>query len=58
MNAIMATQYVQMHAGGWDEMLAVLGPALVVGTLIVIARRSRPDEDEPDDPEGTPSTEE
>lgn len=52
----MATQFVQMHAGGWDEMLAVLGPALVVGTLIVIARRSRPLDD--DDPEDTPSTEE
>ena len=53
----MATQFVQMHAGGWDEMLAVLGPALVVGTLIVIARRSRPTDDD-EDPEDTPSTEE
>ncbi|WP_169593389.1 hypothetical protein [Antrihabitans stalactiti] len=57
MSAI-ATQFVQMHAGGWDEMLAVLGPALVVGTLIVIARRSRPlDDESDDDPEDTPSTE-
>ena len=55
---MLATQYVQMHAGGWDEMLAVLGPALVVGTLIVIARRSRPPEDDDDHPEDTPSTEE
>ena len=57
MNAI-ALQIVQMHAGGWDELLAVLGPALVVGTLIIIARRSRPPEDDFEDPEDTPSTEE
>ncbi len=51
MNLLLATRVVEAHQGGWDESLAMLGPLLVVGTLIVIARRKRPTDDEDDDQE-------
>ncbi len=46
---LLASEVVQMHAGGWDEMLAVLGPVIVVAALIAVARRARPPEDDEDD---------
>ncbi|MFH5210425.1 hypothetical protein [Antrihabitans spumae] len=46
---MLANEMVRMHAGGWDEMLAILGPLLIVVALIAIARRARPPEDEEDD---------
>lgn len=38
-----ALPVVLMHQGGWDEALAVVGPLGVVITLVVLARRGRPD---------------
>lgn len=30
---------VLAHQGGWDEILLVLGPILVIGGLLVVARK-------------------
>lgn len=43
---MLADEMVGMHAGGWDEMLVILGPLLIIVALIAIARRARPPEDE------------
>jgi len=45
---------VLAHQGGWDEILLVLGPILVIGGLLRLAKqrveRDRPDHpDRPDD---------
>ena len=40
---------MQAHAGGWDEMLIVAGPLIVIVGLVRKARSNRP----PDDPTQT-----
>lgn len=52
MSVLSQAEVVMMHAGGWDEALAMLGPLMVVGALIVIARKRRPPEDDDDPDEG------
>lgn len=42
-------QLVLMHQGGWDEALIGLGPLIIIGALIFIARKARPDDDEYDE---------
>lgn len=46
---LAADTLVLMHQGGWDEILIGLGPLIIIGALIVIARRARPDDDEYDE---------
>lgn len=41
-----ADRVVMMHAGGWDEILIGLGPLVVIGALIYIARKGVPLEEE------------
>ncbi len=38
-----------MHQGGWDEAIMLLGPVAIIGTLIYLARKHRPDDDELND---------
>jgi hypothetical protein len=50
-------RHVLAHQGGWDEVLMVAAPILVmVGLLVLATRRARhlrPPDDPPDDPPGT-----
>jgi hypothetical protein len=44
------------HQGGWDEIGLLLGPIVLIGVLVYVARRGAaaapPDEDDqPDDPD-------
>lgn len=38
---MLAARVVLMHQGGWDEILFGLGPLLVIGVVILIARRQK-----------------
>lgn len=42
----LALEIMRAHQGGWDEILAVAGPGVVVATLIFVARKRRPPEDD------------
>lgn len=39
---MLAARVVLMHQGGWDEILLGLGPLLIIGVLILVARRQNP----------------
>lgn len=53
----LAEQLMKAHAGGWDEMLIVAGPLIVIVGLIHKARSNRPPDDaghgetDPDQPD-------
>ena len=41
---------VLMHQGGWDEIAIFVGPVLIIGLLVHVARRQAPPpEDDTDD---------
>lgn len=46
----IAARVVMMHQGGWDEILIFVGPVVIIGLLIYVARKQVPtapeDEDE------------
>jgi hypothetical protein len=46
----LAEQVMQAHAGGWDEMLIIAGPLIVIVGLMRKARSNRPPDD-PDQPD-------
>lgn len=35
----MISAYLIAHQGGWDEVLLVAGPVLILGLLLVLANR-------------------
>ncbi len=41
----LAERVILMHQGGWDEILLVVGPLVVIAVLIVVARKQAPVED-------------
>lgn len=42
MSVVSAERLVMMHAGGWDEILLVVGPVLIIAVLIIVARKQVP----------------
>ncbi|MGW5705369.1 MULTISPECIES: hypothetical protein [Amycolatopsis] len=46
----IAARVVMMHQGGWDEILIFVGPVVIIGLLIYVARKQVPTtpEDEED----------
>jgi hypothetical protein len=54
----LAARIEMMHQGGWDEALMVVGPLLIIGLLIAVARKQRPpdgaDRDDGDPDDGDP----
>ncbi|WP_034275000.1 hypothetical protein [Haloechinothrix halophila] len=45
----LAERVILMHQGGWDEIVLVLGPLIIIGVLIVVARKQAPPDDEDED---------
>lgn len=39
----LADRVILMHQGGWDELLLVLGPLIIIVVLVVVARKQVPD---------------
>ena len=54
MTALFAHVPIFAHQGGWDEILLIAGPMVVIAGLLVLAKR-RVDKVTPDDE--TPNTE-
>jgi len=46
---VLAARVVLMHQGGWDEILLGLGPLLIIGVLILVARRQKPGDEGEDE---------
>ncbi|MFE5507847.1 hypothetical protein ACFQ73_35105 [Amycolatopsis japonica] len=46
----IAARVVMMHQGGWDEILIFVGPVVIIGLLVYVARKQVPTtpEDEED----------
>lgn len=38
----LADRVILMHQGGWDELLLVLGPLIIIVVLVVVARKQVP----------------
>jgi len=49
---MVPTVAVLAHQGGWDEILLVAGPMIVIAGLLVLAKR-RVDAAVPEQPDGT-----
>lgn len=47
----LAERVILMHQGGWDEIMLVVGPLIIIGVLIVVARKQAPAEDPVEDEE-------
>lgn len=48
---VLAERVILMHQGGWDEILLVVGPLVVIAVLVIVARKQAPVEDGESDTE-------